>query len=233
MTRLEFIYKSLIRQTLTTSQLTDYFYEECSDLVDEKRRYYISKNSEKTEKELRTQIQAEFSSVINRSTNKKYFLTSKDGYSLSEEGKKEYTLNYLKDDMQEYIIEDIDITDVEITEEFNKRGIIYLLKSSSFKDVYKIGKTIDLNKRMYDLKRDHRYGVFALEPIMYIDCEDYHIIERVFHKFFEDYRLCKKNDILVDTELFKGLDTIEDEFKLFSDFLESNPRFKKSQLFIL
>jgi hypothetical protein len=40
-----------------------------------------------------------------------------------------------------------------------------------------------------------------------IECEDYSIIERVLHKFFEDFRLCKKNEIKVDTELFINIPT--------------------------
>ena len=65
---------------------------------------------------------------------------------------------------------------------------------------------------------------------MYIICSDYAIIERVFHKFFENYRLFKGNGLLRDTELFKDLDSIEIEFELFANFLQANPRYKNIQL---
>jgi hypothetical protein len=228
MTKLEFILKSLLTENLKTTEIVDKYYDECSDDVDNKRRYYISKNKEKTEKELRTQILAEFSSDITRKYNKIYFDKVGDSYTLSEDGKKYYNEFYLKtEDDVDVESEDIDIelTNDEIKEEFNKKGIIYLLKSESFEDVYKIGKTINLDKRLNDLKKDNRYGVFDLNVLMYIECPDYSIIERVFHKFFEDYRLCKKNNIGVDTELFKGVSTIVEEFKLFGEFLQKNPRF--------
>jgi hypothetical protein len=60
---------------------------------------------------------------------------------------------------------------------------------------------------------------------MILKCANISIVEKVLHKFFEDYRLCKKNNLGVDTELFKGLDTIEIEFDLFAEFLQKNPRY--------
>jgi hypothetical protein len=65
---------------------------------------------------------------------------------------------------------------------------------------------------------------------MRIECEDYSIIERVLHKFFEDFRLCKKNEIKVDTELFINIPTIELEFELFAEMLSKNPRYGKCKL---
>jgi hypothetical protein len=232
MTKLEFILKTLYSKTLKTSDLTDVYYDECSDEVESKRRYYISKNIEKTEKELRTQLTAELSSNLNRVSNKNLFVKLPDGYTLSEEGKKYYVDNFTSDNQEDDDFEavEVEITEDDIKEQFNKRGIIYLLKSKNFEGVYKIGKTIDMNKRMIDLKKDHRYGVFDLFPLMYIDCQDYSIIERVFHKFFEDFRLCKKNDIKVDTELFRNIESIEQEFELFAEFLSKNPRFKGVKL---
>jgi hypothetical protein len=234
MTRFQFILKTLYNKTLKTSEIVDIYYDEYSELVDEKRRWYISKNNEKTEKELRTQLIAEFSSYINRTSNKSFFTKLGEGYTLSDEGKSYYDNNFVSN-QSEFETEDIEveITEEQIKEQFEKRGIIYLLKSKTFEGVYKIGKTTDLKTRMSDLKKDHKYGVFDLELLMYIDCQDYSIIERVFHKFFEDFRLCKKKQIKVDTELFKDNDTIIEEFKLFADFLIKNPRFQDVKLNII
>ena len=123
----------------------------------------------------------------------------------------------------------VDIEDVE-EENIDTFGIVYLLKSKSFNDTYKVGKTKNITQRLSELAKDHRYGVFNLEEVMRIECEDYSIIERVLHKFFEDFRLCKKNEIKVDTELFINIPTIELEFELFAEMLSKNPRYGKCKL---
>jgi dGTP triphosphohydrolase len=127
---------------------------------------------------------------------------------------------------------DIEISDIIGFEEENidTTGIVYLLKSRSFDDTYKVGKTKNITQRLSELSKDHRYGVFDLVEVMRIECENYSIIERVLHKFFEDFRLCKKNEIKVDTELFRGVSTIELEFELFAEFLSKNPRYGNCKL---
>lgn len=230
MTRKDFIVKSLfINGTLSTSEIVDKFYEEFSDKVDAKRVYYIAKGSEKTEKELRQQIYAELGSVIIAIPN--FVETSKEKgtlnkHSLTEKGKKYYLENNKEEE------ESLDAVVVENIEEENVDtfGIVYLLKSKSFNDTYKVGKTKNITQRLSELSKDHRYGVFNLEEVMRIECEDYSIIERVLHKFFEDFRLCKKNEIKVDTELFINIPTIELEFELFAEMLSKNPRYGKCKL---
>ena len=230
MTRKDFIVKSLfINGTLSTSEIVDKFYEEFSDKVDAKRVYYIAKGSEKTEKELRQQIYAELGSVIIAIPN--FVETSKEKgtlnkHSLTEKGKKYYLENNKEEE------ESLDVVVVENIEEENVDtfGIVYLLKSKSFNDTYKVGKTKNITQRLSELSKDHRYGVFNLEEVMRIECEDYSIIERVLHKFFEDFRLCKKNEIKVDTELFINIPTIELEFELFAEMLSKNPRYGKCKL---
>jgi dGTP triphosphohydrolase len=230
MTRKDFIVKSLfINDTLSTSEIVDKFYEEFSNTIDEKRVYYIAKGSEKTEKELRQQIYAEIGSVIVAIPN--FVETSKEKgtlnkHSLTETGKK----YYLEKNKEEE--ESIDVVVIENVEEENidTFGIVYLLKSKSFNDTYKVGKTKNITQRLSELSKDHRYGVFNLEEVMRIECEDYSIIERVLHKFFEDFRLCKKNEIKVDTELFINIPTIELEFELFAEMLSKNPRYGKCKL---
>lgn len=234
MTKFEFVLKSLYDKVLKPSDITDIYYDECSEDVETKRRYYISKNKEKTEKELRTQIHAELVSIFSQPKYKNFFTKSVDGYTLSEDGKRYYIDRYLSNELEdetEYV--EVVISSEEIKEEFDKVGIVYLLKSKSFDRVYKVGKTTNLESRIESLKRDNRYGVFDLQPIMYISCQDYSIIESALHKFFEDFRLCRKNDIQVDTELFKEIDTIEEEFKLYAEFLMKNPRFDNVVLHII
>lgn len=230
MTKKDFIVKSLfINGKLSTSEIVDKFYDEFNDKVDAKRVYYIAKGSEKTEKELRQQIYAEFGNKIISIPN--FVETSKEKgilnkHCLTESGKK----YYLEKNKEEE--ESIDVVVIENVEEENidTFGIVYLLKSKSFNDTYKVGKTKNITQRLSELSKDHRYGVFDLVEVMRIECEDYSIIERVLHKFFEDFRLCKKNEIKVDTELFINIPTIELEFELFAEMLSKNPRYGKCKL---
>ncbi len=235
MTLKNFIVKKLYENgDLSLVSLVDMFYEECPDKIERKRGYYISKGNEKTEKELKQQVLNEFSRERHRLSQLSLINYDKISIKITDIGKKFYTDNFndtLIDDefinecSDEYISDD-DVSDIIISGE--KGGFVYLLKSDIYPDTYKIGKTKNINQRIGDLIKDHRYGIFGLREIMRIECDDYSIIERVLHKFFEDYRLCKKNDIKVDTELFKGNESIEIEFELFADFLIKNPRYKNS-----
>jgi len=230
MTKKDFIIKSLfLNGTLSTSEIVDKFYDECTEKVDEKRVYYISKGSEKTEKELRQQIYAEMGRAIIAiptlvETSKEKGSLNK--HNITELGKK----FYLESNKEEEENIDVVVENIDIEENVNTFGIVYLLKSKSFNDTYKVGKTKNITQRLSELSKDHRYGVFNLEEIMRIECEDYSIIERVLHKFFEDFRLCKKNEIKVDTELFINIPTIELEFELFAEMLSKNPRYGKCKL---
>lgn len=239
MTKKDFIIKALfLNDTLTTSGIVDRYYDECGDKVDEKRVSYISRGNEKTEKDLRQQIYAEMGATIisiptlveTSKSKEKGILNS---HTITELGRK-----YYLDGVEECVV-DIEISDISgsevcevgIEEEnIDTTGIVYLLKSRSFDDTYKVGKTKNIAQRLSELSKDHRYGVFDLVEVMRIECEDYSIIERVLHKFFEDFRLCKKNEIKVDTELFRGVSTIELEFELFAEFLSKNPRYGNCKL---
>lgn len=215
-----------------TSELTELYYEVYPNYIDERRRDYISRGVDKTEKELFNQIGAEISSVIitygrdlistDRSSNKRRF-------SLTDKGLEFY--NELISNKTEDILPMEEISkDDEIELQSDNKGIVYLLVSSTYPDTYKIGITISLEERLINLSRDFRYGVFDLKPKMYFKCNDYQLIEQVLHKFFEDFRLGKKNDLSVDTELFKDNPTIEEEFEAFVEFLQKNPRHKVEQL---
>ena len=235
MTLKEFVLKSLYDNEMTSQSLLNLYYEECEEQIEIKRKNYLIKGKEITESDLKIQIRVELVSQMNTSRYNKdcqtFFIINKIDkpwkYTLSETGKKFYENNYL--DIEDDVT--IENSEEEIIENINDTGIVYLLKSQKFENTYKIGITTNtIEQRLDSLKRDNRYGVFSLKPIMYIICNDYDIIEKVFHKFFENYRLCKKNDIGVDTELFKNIDSIEEEFELFANFLISNPRFKNVKL---
>lgn len=228
MTRKEFLLKTLYKiPSLNSKSLTDKYYEKCEAEVEKKRRAYIAKGAEKTEKELKNQIRAELQSHACQ-LNKENLINiikieNKQNYSLTDEGRQYYEDHYLETEIPE---EDVEVI-VEEYEENENIGIVYLLKSKTFDDTYKVGMTkLTMNERLNNLRSDNRYGLFNFIPVMYMKCMDYQIIERVLHKFFENYRLCKKNDLRVDTELFKDIDSIEIEFELFAKYLKSNPRFK-------
>lgn len=239
MTKREFLFKMLFDNgILTGTNLVDLYYENCDEEVEKKRAYYIGKNEPKTEKELRVQIKAELQSEPYHKNNKGLINIEKvDGktqYSLTEEGKNVYLTNYCENEIVNEISDEVvvDVVDVDVVDGENDNGIVYLLRSKLFTDTYKIGITkTTIEQRVESLKRDNRYGTFKLKPVMYMQCSDISIIEIVLHKFFENYRICKKNDVGVDTELFKGLDTIEQEFELFATtFLMANPRYKATKL---
>ena len=214
------------RNGKTRNELAILWCECYPDRVDEKRRYYLSKGNEKTEKELFNQISGEIGAYINNNPN--LFIvekTDKTKYSLTEEGKIAYT-KLVSDEPQEYEL------DVEVVDEFvDSKGIVYLLRSKTYPGTYKIGITIrTMEDRITELRKDNRYGVFNLETVMYVKCNNYQLVEQVLHKFFEDFRLGRDNELSVDTELFKDNDTIEEEFKLFVEMLQKNPRYKVGEL---
>jgi len=218
----------------TRVELTELYYEDFANMVDEKRRYYISHEIDKTEKELFNQIAAEIGSTIYRDEGNDDIILTERGsgslkYSLGEKGILIY--NELINTKEEPEITTDDIhNDVEEVFETDNKGIVYLLLSKTYTDTYKIGITINLQNRLQQLSRDNRYGVFNLEPKMYVSCNNYQLVEQVLHKFFEDFRLGRRNDLNVDTELFKGDETIEYEFELFIEMLQKNPRYKVEEL---
>jgi hypothetical protein len=193
------------------------------DRVDEKRRYYLSKGKEKTEKELFSQITSEIRSYVHNNPN--LFIIEDSKYSLTEEGMEMYK-QIVSDIPPDFEVDSKVIETVDET-----MGIVYLLKSKTYPGTYKIGITVrDIDDRLKELRKDHRYGVFNLELVMWVRTNNYQLVEQVLDKFFEDFRLGRDNDLSVDTELFKGNDTIEEEFGLFVEMLQRNPRYKVGEL---
>lgn len=212
--------------TLTTTQIVELIYEQNPDVIERKRNQYIAQNKPKTEKELLTQINAEVAAYISR-LNKKGLVTTNRTKGLNNSHTATPIANKINEE------EPIEITHNNETTTTDCFGTVYLMKSQTFKNTYKIGITSDLDRRTKELRKDHRYGAFVLKPVASIDCQDYTNLERVLHKFFEDFRLSKgndNNDVAVDTELFIDIDTIEEEFKLFCELIAKNPRFKNTNI---
>jgi hypothetical protein len=218
---------------MNTSELLEAYYQERPDLINVRRARYEAEGCPVTEKELYRKVQAEIGATIRQ--NRKYIMTQKENlntHSLTPDGIKYYDAHYGMG-TESYEESTGQEDEFEAEEEAQpKIGIVYLLKSAEFPGTYKVGQTIDLAKRIKDLKKDNRYGVFAFDAIMYVECDNYLTIERTMHKFLEDYRLAKKNknkSIEVDTEIFKDCPHIEQEFELFASMLSSNPRFPNTK----
>ena len=111
-------------------------------------------------------------------------------------------------------------------------GIVYLMRSKNHWNTYKIGITNrTVEDRLYELLRNPTYGSYNLFPAAYIKLKNYNVAEQVYHKYFENFRLCRKNDLFIDTELFQTNEDLINEFKYFCkvNYLE-HPRLKKEVL---
>ena len=211
----------------TRSDLTNLWYEYFPELIDKIRIRYL----DLTEKGLFNRISSWVASyphhypdifISDRIDNKLH-------YSLTEFGLSLYNELLIKIDTEEEIKIEKDVDDVtdnieDIIED--NVGIVYLLISKRYPNTYKIGITSrTIEDRLNELTRDRLYGIFNLEVKMYIKCIDFSLIERVLHKFFEDFRMGTSVN-KSSTELFVDNPTIEDEFELFVKMLQENPRYK-------
>ena len=223
---------------LTRIELTNLWYECFPERVDARRRQFASREQEITEKKLFTKIGGELTSYSWH--NPELFVEDRNSndirFSLSDEGKLLYQeiISRANDETDEYTPEDVSMDDIEENIEDNidngiveeNIGIVYLLISSRYSDTYKIGVTTrSIEYRLNELKSDRIYGLFNLQPKMYVKCIDFNLIERVLHKFFEDFRMGTDRN-RASTELFQGITTIEEEFEMFVKMLQENPRYK-------
>lgn len=233
----EHIIKNLRKNgPMTTAQLLDAYYSEIPEQIQKRMAKYAANGQAVTENQMQHKVQAEIGAIIRQ--NKTLIQTTKpenrNVHSLTPAGEKYHDEHYGESD-QDYDQEtDQDCDQEQIQEEEgSNRGTVYLLHSTTIPGMYKIGQTKDLEKRLKDLKKDNRYGLFAFEAIMHIQCDNYLTIERTLHKFLEDFRLAKKNKnitIEVDTELFKDCPHLETEFEMFANMLIANPRFSNTIL---
>jgi hypothetical protein len=138
MTKKDFFISELYNSSYSVNDIVNIYYDKCETMVEEKRKYYILKDKEKTEKQLRSQLYAEFCREYTRNI-KFYIKDANKVYSLTDEGKTYYENNYTETNN----IEDDEIgVDDEIEKSIDDDtdinfGIIYLLKSKMFNDIYK------------------------------------------------------------------------------------------------
>ena len=139
---------------------------------------------------------------------------------LSEEIKRKFWCNLTFFSVDEEIL--FDVTDeqdknvVDTSEvETSYSGYTYFMKSQSIPNVYKIGKADNINNRENDLLKDGRYGVFNLKTIGWVKVKDPYKFEKLFHTFYQDFRLSRKNGLQVDTELFQTEKNLYDMWKKF------------------
>lgn len=91
----------------------------------------------------------------------------------------------------------------------------YIMVSNTIPNVYKIGKAKDVDVRESDLKKDNRYGLFDLKTKGWVKTKNPYKFERLFHLYYERYRLSTKNGLKVDTELFITEKNLFDMWKKF------------------
>ena len=225
MTKTLALIKILYGKELDKISVANLYYEFFPDMVDEKRQSYVDRNKFISEKALQKQIYAEVGSIM---VQGRFFVVNRDKtpylYSLAEQGVEKYKEYWENPDQdQEQIVMVVD----------NGIGYVYLLRSRVHEKTYKMGVTIDIDQRIKSLKIDKRYGSYDLELVSCVRLKNYYTVEQVLHKYFEDFRLCKKNDLFVDTELFKATGDVDME-KEFQNFMRMNyiehPRLKNDVL---
>lgn len=109
----------------------------------------------------------------------------------------------------------------QISKEVKEEGIVYLMKSITNRNIYKIGVTNrTINERLYELNNNDFYKDYNLVSHIHFKCKDYKNIESKLHVFFKEYRLFKKNGFDRDTELFEDqFNTIVEDFENFHNML--------------
>ena len=200
---------------LTAREIKERIVELCPSLWDEKLAFYADAGKEKSEPWIDNQLCAEVSSTIRKWGRQGKVIVGKN-----EKGTTIFTATDHYKNSNEITLENDD----DVIEEYNEDnelscgpncGYVYLMKSTVFPNTYKIGESMDYEKRQYELSKDNRYGVFGLETISYIKVNDRKEIEKLLHSYFYAIRLCKKSSIKVDTELFQTENDLPNEFKKF------------------
>jgi len=116
--------------------------------------------------------------------------------------------------------EDRNIFDIQDTSNNDEYGeYTYFMVSQTIPNIYKIGKAKNVETREYDLSKDNRYGLFDLKTKGWVKTNNPYKLERLFHLYYERYRLSTKNGLKVDTELFQ---TEHDLYGKWVDFINLN-----------
>jgi hypothetical protein len=226
MTRNQYIREILIdNDNLNARQIMNLLIQKYPQIWNDKVAFYADAGKEKSESWVSNQLSTEISSTIRAWHREgKAILGKVNGittFTVTDLYKKQLG-GELQLDNDTTIIYEEDGEDEEETDCVNcndRNGIVYFLYSDIFKDVSKIGKTIDLDKRIYDLSKDNRYGVFNLKVKGWIKVRNYGAVEKMFHNYFNKYRLYKDNfGINVDTELFK----VNNFYDMWKTFIKVN-----------
>ena len=209
---------------LNARQIMNILIEKYPKIWDDKIAFYADAGKEKTQTWVGNQLTAEVSSTIRAWCREgKVVLGEINGLTTftATDSFKKLIKGYSNFDDESFVTDNLVLEEDESCDTCSDRnGIVYILQSEIFNDTFKIGKTTDLDKRMYDLSRDKRYGVFKLKVKGWIRVKQYDEVERLFHYYFNKYRLYGKNfDLNVDTELFK---TNLDLYELWKDFIKIN-----------
>jgi hypothetical protein len=212
---------------LNSRQIMNILIEKHPNIWDNKVAFYADAGKEKSESWVGNQLTAEIHRQILHWKNEGKVTSIKvnniNTFTATDSFKNQIKEVLIFDDDKKISSENIiseDYEDDSCEDCTDKSGIVYFLQSDIFKDVYKIGKTIDLDKRMYELSRDNRYGVFKLEVKGWIRVKQYGEVEKLFHSYFNKYRLYKDNfGLNVSTELFK---TNFELFDVWKNFIKLN-----------
>ena len=219
MTRSQFIREILIENdNLSATQIMNILIERYPQIWYDKVAFYADAGKEKSESWVSSQLSAEISATIRVWHREGKVILDKTNkittFTLTDTYKKQLTEDILLDDQIIPIYEDDE--DFDCVNCNNKSGIVYFLRSDIFKDTYKIGLATNLEKRIYELSKDNRYGVFNLKLKGWIRVKNYKAVEKMFHNYFNNCRLYKCNfGINVNTELFKTNDDLYDMWKTF------------------
>jgi hypothetical protein len=202
MTRSQFIREILIENdNLSAIQIMNILIERYPQIWYDKVAFYADAGKEKSESWVSSQLSAEISAtirvwhregkVILDKVNKITTFTLTDAYKI------QLTEDILLDDQTIPIYEDDEDFDCVNCND-------------------KIGLATNLEKRIYELSKDNRYGVFNLKLKGWIRVKNYKAVEKMFHNYFNNCRLYKCNfGINVNTELFKTNDDLYDMWKTF------------------
>jgi hypothetical protein len=223
------------KDNLTSKEITNILIEKYPQIWDDKLAFYADAGKEKSESWVRNQLTAEVGSalrywhkqgkIILGEVNDVRTFTATDSY------KSQLKVGQFID-IDEIVVNEDEEINFDCENCNDKIGVVYFLKSEIFPDTYKIGKTTNLEKRIYDLSKDIRYGVFKLKEIGWVKIKNYDEVEKIFHSYFCKYRLYKNNLIVnVDTELFKTNHNFYDMWKQFiiTNYMD-NPIMKKEVL---
>lgn len=105
------------------------------------------------------------------------------------------------------------LTNSENLIDTDSEGVVYIMKSDTFSDYYKLGYADkDAELRCSALSTDKKYAIFNLEVLGYVKLSNYKRFEKSVHNHFAPIRLNSENGCNIDSEIFKSA-TLPQDFK--------------------